>query len=244
MIPRNDFGTINQSQSVALKPAIQAVPTSVIQTMAGLKRPALQDQMEPLEIKKPKMEPKEDSYSSMDTSVPPSPTGISTGRSSPYETSVDKSLTNKSIDDASSDLSDTGHYENGKHPENSSYDEDSIDLSGSLSLQIPLLQRNNSETGPSHLGDSKPAINLPVPASNPPLSAGFPSINSVLPGTLPGTLVSMMNQGTLMTVPSTLTGSTNVLQPPKSVYNERREKDDSWKNYLVRYTYTYVSFAS
>jgi hypothetical protein len=59
------------------------------------------------------------------------------------------------------------------------------------------------------------------------------SLGSAMPSTLGGSLVSM-NPGALLTVPTTFPGPSTVLQPPKSVYTERREKDDSWKTYLVR----------
>lgn len=235
ILPRTDFGTSQQLASLGGNAAIQTL-ANISNMPSGLKRQFDWDQVEPLELKKPKLEPESD----IEASAPSTPSA----RSSP----VDKISIKMEIDDQSIDVERSNSPTDCKQtvPDAESQfgqmykDGRNLSLSGSLTLPIPRFA-------------VKSEVNLPVPPPNmdisqyknippkltdnsvkpEPLFSAVSSSSSMMPSTLGGSLVTM-NPGAILTVPSTFPGQSTVLQPPKSVYTERREKDDSWKTYLVR----------
>ncbi|XP_045161717.2 zinc finger protein castor homolog 1-like [Mercenaria mercenaria] len=235
ILPRTDFGTIQQLATLSGSPVIQTL-TSVANMPSGLKRQIDWDHQEPMELtKKPKLEPGSD----VDVSAPSTPSA----RSTPVEKiSIKMETDDQSMDDESlhsvTDSPDVSPdiksqlsqiYKDGK----------SLSLSGSLTLPIPMFS-GKKEPNSAELPVPSASVNIPLkPASNlgkgESMFSASSSLGSAMPSTLGGSLVTM-NPGALLTVPTTFHGPSTVLQPPKSVYTERREKDDSWKTYLVRYT--------
>ena len=168
----------------------------------GVKRPA--EQVEPLELKKPKLEPSSDHEETPSTSV--SPCMMSDGASTPFFPSSPKTE-NDSMEEENSNMSDklADGYESPRESDN---------LDSSLNLPINSLSAQNESAA------------LPTQVQVMPSITGAPSATS-MPCTLP---TGMVGQA-VMRVPDP---ASTVLQPPKTIYMERREKDDSWKNYLVR----------
>ena len=168
----------------------------------GLKRHA--EQMEPLELKKPKLEMSSDNEDFPSRSG--SPCMMSDGASTPFFPASPKTE-NDSFDEDNSNMSDklAEGYESSKDSEN---------LDSSLNLPINSLSAHSESP------------TLPTQVKVMPSTAGTPSM-----ATMPCTLPTGMVGQAVMTVPDP---ASTALQPPKTVYMERREKDDSWKNYLVR----------
>lgn len=229
ILPRTDFGTIQQITSVTRSPPVHSV-TSVGNTSisAGFKRQIDLDQHEPLELKKPRLESGADFEASTSS--------IQSARSTPVEKAI-KMETDEHMMDDDSLLSTTDSIETSpdlKSNLSQIYkDSKSLSLSGSLTLPIPKFP-GKGETPSEELSSSVNALkaNSSLGKGESMFSA-VSSLGNVMPSTLGGSLVTM-NPGTMLTIPSTFPGPSTVLQPPKSVYTERREKDDSWKTYLVR----------
>ena len=187
---------------------------------SGVKRPA--EQVEPLELKKPKLEPASDQDDSTDFPSPSaSPCPMSDGASTPFFPLSPKTEQN-SADDENSNMSDRYTNRTDKYSNEDMEMNDSENLDGSLNLPI------NSFSGQTESSASA----LPTQVKVMPASFTDPNASSGMPCTLPPGLVGQA----VMTVPDP---ASTVLQPPKTIYMERREKDDSWKNYLVRY-YMYL----
>lgn len=178
--------------------------SSGIHLPQGLKRPA--EQTEPLELKKPKLEPLSDDEDIPSSSA--SPCMMSDGASTPFFPSSPKTEQD-SMDEENSNTSDkfADDYRSLKENDN---------LDSSLNLPI------NSLTA------QKESSALPTQVKVTPDISGPQSVSS-----MPCTLPTGWAGQAVMTVPNP---ASTVLQPPKTIYMERREKDDSWKNYLVRYT--------
>ena len=214
ILPRPDPMSMLQFQTINGKPAI---PT--LASMSGLKRPADMEPADMVDVKKIKLEP----LSDVDGTAPSSPAGLSDDQSF---TADRTKFEYEQMDAEASNMSECSsenHGDDGHSSDKCNSEVESINLSGSLSLPIQTLKLKTEpmvDTGLADLGQP----------SSPP---AFPPHSSSLSASLTSALVSM-NPGTLMTIPSTLTGASTILQPPKSIYTERREKDDSWKTYLVR----------
>lgn len=180
--------------------------TGGLHMSAGLKRPA--EQTEPLELKKPKIELSSDQEeSNLDIpSSSASPCMMSDGASTPFFPSSPKTEQD-SMEDEYSNMSD-------KNSVDVRDSKESDDLDSSLNLPI-----NSFSTHPE-----TSMLTTQVKVS--PGFAGPQSVTS-MPCTLPTGLVGQA-------VMSVADAASTVLQPPKTVYTERREKDDSWKTYLVR----------
>jgi len=240
--------------------------TPVIQSVGnvtGLKRAVDwdRDQLEPLELKKPRLDSSDLDASMASVASTPSPRSTPVSRfwmGPHYEGSMD-------ADDDSSNAGDG--KDSSSPPEKTRLAnlevEAGINLSGSLSLPIPKFSSlsgkgtsspvaptfgtNTSQNSPVSMPSSphKSQANQSLSqtqnqkTSEPELlfktvtSENFLATHGFSAPGLGGALVSL-NPGTLLTVPATAAGASTILQPPKSVYTERREKDDSWKNYLVR----------
>ena len=180
---------------------------------AGLKRPA--EQMEPLELKRPKMEPSSDQEDNPDIpSSSASPCPMSDGASTPFFPSSPKTEQN-SADDENSNMSDKYTNMSDRITVEKEEMKESDNLDGSLNLPI------------NSFGPHSESSALPTQVKVMPASFTDPNSVSSMPCTLPTGLVGQA----VMTVPDP---AATVLQPPKTIYMERREKDDSWKNYLVR----------
>lgn len=229
ILPRTDFGTIQQVTSVTGSPPVHSV-TSIGNTSIspGFKRQMDFDQHEPLELKKPRLE------SDFEASV----SSVQSARSTPVEKGL-KMETDEHMVDEDSLLSTTDSIETSpdlKSNLSQIYkDSKSLSLSGSLTLPIPKFPGkgetpSEEQTLPSSVNALKANSSLGKAEI---MFSAVSSLGNVMPSTLGGSLVSM-NPGTMLTIPSTFPGPSTVLQPPKSVYTERREKDDSWKTYLVR----------
>ena len=189
-----------------------------LQMASGLKRPA--EQMEPLELKKPKLEQSSDQEDDRDfPSSSASPCPLSDGASTPFFPSSPKTEQN-SADDENSNMSDRYTNMVDKYSNDHAEMNESENLDDSLNLPI------NSFNGQCELSASPSA--LPTQVKVMPASFTDPNSVSGMPCTLPPGLVGQA----VMTVPDP---AATVLQPPKTIYMERREKDDSWKSYLVRY---------
>lgn len=232
ILPRPEYNQAQQMHALAANPLLQSLAN-----LPGMKRAADWEQVEPLELKKPKLEPGSD----MDMSAPSTPSARSTpvdkiGEKMDHEDSMDADDSNNGEDSKEASPVERSRIGLGNLNE-------SIDLSGSLNLPIPRFVTKSSDsqgamvTQNSENDDiqSKPLFS---PISSEKSLANFQQslasfCGNVMPSTLTGSLVTM-NPGMLLTVPSSVAGAATVLQPPKSVYTERREKDDSWKTYLVR----------
>ncbi|KAL4220946.1 Zinc finger protein castor 1 [Mactra antiquata] len=239
ILPRNDFGSMQQVASLTGSPIIAALP-GVMNIQVGLKRHMELDNTEPLELKKPKVEPGSDVESIAASNQ--------SARSTPTERLKVKPDPDEMDMEASSDLEDSNEekHEDLKNLRQTFGDGENLKLSGSLTLPIPMFKglTKNEKTNLSPV--TSPTLSVqqqqqqqPTTSMNPleklqnsgPLFTAIPSVSSSMPSTLSG-----MNFGSLLSMSSTFPGPATALQPPKSVYTERREKDDSWKNYLVRYT--------
>ncbi|WAR13855.1 CAS-like protein [Mya arenaria] len=235
ILPRPDLG--NAAGSITNgTPVIQSVGAP------GIKHKIDWDRSESIELKKPKIEINSD----VDMSVTSSPSG----RSTPADKFWPQTPADDSMD--MDDLSNPEDSRDSSPPEKSRLAgmdaEAGINLSGSLTLPIPRFQTLTAKDSAPALPTSTTQSSTPTmseqsqPKSEPDAlfrpvtSENFHSTHRLSASpSLGGNLLSM-NPGTLLTVPSTIQGASTVLQPPKSVYTERREKDDSWKTYLVRYT--------
>lgn len=236
ILPRSDFGNIQQVASLTGSPIISTLP-GVLNLQAGLKRQMEWEPSEPLELKKPKLEPTSDVESVTASNQ--------SSRSTPTEKLNIKPDPDAMDVEASSDLDDSidEMHEEHKNLRRTFGDEEGLKLSGSLTLPIPMFKgqgkRNESNSATSPV--TSPTFTQPQSLSMSPLEklqnsgpvfTTMPSLNASMPSTL-----VTMNPGALLNVSSTFPGPATVLQPPKSVYTERREKDDSWKTYLVRYVF-------
>lgn len=179
-----------------------------------LKRPA--EQTEPLELKKPKLETLSDTEDIPSSSA--SPCMMSDGASTPFYPLSPKTEQD-SVDEENSNMS--GHFADDKNLK------ENEDLDSSLNLPINALSAQNGPIEASGAQNGSSA--LPTQVKVTPNLTGTQSQSVSMPCTLPTGLVGQA----IMTVPDP---ASTVLQPPKTIYMERREKDDSWKTYLVRYT--------
>lgn len=209
---------------------------------AGMKRSA--EWADLPEMKRMKVEPTSD----MDESSPSSPSGISEGRSTPIDRYTPQS--DHPECEENMDTYNNGDVLTDVKTEMSSLSEDK--LNNSLNLPIPGQLNSIKEEKPSPATENQSTVsgnlysmsgNQSTVFGNQPALPGNQSANNNNTGIRPISFPSgpmkvgslpMMNPS-LITVPSQALAAATALQPPKSVYTERREKDDSWKVYLVRY---------
>ena len=231
ILPRPDYIVSQPMPNLGTNPLLH----QTLANLSGMKRVAEWDQTEPLELKKPKLEHGSD----VDISAPSTPSA----RSTPVDRIGVKIEPDESMD---AEDSNTGDESKEASPVEKARIglvslNESLDLSNSLNLPIPRFVSKGGESAVSMVTHSPGALDLQSKPLFSPLSSdksmaslqNFASLCNAMPSTLTGSLVTM-NPGMLLTVPSSVAGASTILQPPKSVYAERREKDDSWKSYLVR----------
>ncbi|XP_052286686.1 zinc finger protein castor homolog 1-like [Dreissena polymorpha] len=214
---------------------------------SGMKRQLELDQSEPLELKRRRHE----SGSDVEMSAPSTPSGRSTPGDKIWQAKLPRS---ESMDgDDTSNNEDSRDYSFLERRHLANMEAENLSLSSSLNLPIPKL--GDIKTGLTSLSSLPPTASVAVSQSattslhlgasvaSPtpdqlfkPMTPEKATSSGMLSNPPGGGSLMAMNPGTLLTVPSTHAGASIALQPPKSVYTERREKDDSWKTYLVRYT--------
>lgn len=233
ILPRPDFHNVQQLGNISSNPITQTLAT-VANLSSGLKRSLDWDQQEPLELKKPKLEQDSD----LDTSLQSAPSPQSVFEDVSIKTEPENLSMDGDISSCPEDSKDSSP-ELKAHFRQIFQDGEGLNLSSSLNLPIPKFPFK-SESPASFSGNTSSATKQLQPkplemSKGEQMFSVFTSVLTSMPSTVSGPLLAM-NAATMMTVPSTFPDPSTVLQPPKSVYTERREKDDSWKTYLVRYT--------
>ncbi|KAL3862322.1 hypothetical protein ACJMK2_008299 [Sinanodonta woodiana] len=122
-----------------------------------------------------------------------------------------------------------GEMSNAVTPSETDFSDSNLDDEMSDTSQMSSLADKSSEISRDKLNDS---LNLPIPLIGKKEMKREESLSptSSMPNTLNIPLTQSLTNTPLISPEAT------VLQPPRTVYTERREKDDSWKSYLVRYT--------